>query len=146
MAQQTELADFETNQIMTDGGRSFDPDEETVGDDWEGTTIHTSWGYNATNVELAEIVEVSDSGKTVVAQRVTAETEAQSKASEQVGRGGDRFGDTFRLHVRACRDEPIFRGSYPHVDGEKDSGTRRDSFYPLEDDETVHQTPSQYGH
>jgi hypothetical protein len=141
MAQQTRLDDFETHDIVTDGGVT-----DAVGEEWEGATLYTSWGYGQTNVELAEIVEVSDSGKTVLAQRVTAERETESKASESVSSGGERFGDTFRLHVRSCRGEPMFRGSYPYIDGKMETGTRLDSFSLLEDGDSVHQTPTQSGH
>lgn len=146
MAQQTRLDDFESQQIATDGGRTFKPDEETVGDDWEGVTLSTSWGYGQTNVELAEIVEVSDSGKTVLAQRVTADVDPKVTGSESVSAGGERYGDTFRLHVRSCRDDAMFRGSYPYIDGEMDTGTRMGTFGVLENDETVHQTPTNHGH
>lgn len=148
MAQQTRLDDFDAPEIATDGGQTlpFDPDEETVGDEWEGETIYTSWGYGQTNVELAEIVDVSDSGKTVLAQRVTADRSPECKGSETVTEGGERFGDEFRLHVRGYSDSPSFRGSYPYIDGEMDSGTRLGSFGHLEPGDSVHQTPTNHGH
>ena len=46
----------------------------TVSDNYEGRYISTNWGYNQTNREFAKIVEVSDTGKTVVAQLVETET------------------------------------------------------------------------
>lgn len=146
MAQQTATDADRDEQTTDDVDRTFDPDAETVGQEWEGVTLYTSWGYGQTNVELAEIVDVSDSGKTVLAQRVTANTEGSSKASETVTAGGERYGDEFRLHVRNFDGSPSFRGSYPYIDGEMDTGTRRGSFTVLENGDSVHQTPTNYGH
>ena len=83
-----------------DANPTFDPDEETVTDAWEGAFISASWGYNQTNVELAQIVEVSDSGKTVLARFVTAERVGHGRTSEQLRPTAEQYGDEFRLHVR----------------------------------------------
>lgn len=134
-ADETEQATLD-EVAMTDGGDvedHFDAEAETVTDAWEGAFIYTSWGYGQTNTEHAQIVDVSDSGKTVVAQMVAAETVENHKTTKEVRPTAERHGDTFRLHVRAVCDEPAFRGSYPYIDGDTEKGTRRDSFYPFGD-------------
>lgn len=132
--------------VVTDGGQeAFDPDAETVTDAWEDTFLSTSWGYDQTNVELAQIVEVSDTGKTVLACRVAAELIDRTKGSEHLRPLAERFGEEFRLHVRNSGGDPAFRGSYPlGPDGDMDESTRRGWFRPVDD--TVRQTAPNYRH
>jgi hypothetical protein len=146
-----EESDDDSND--TDGDDTdptFDPDEETVTDAWEGAFISASWGYNQTNVELAQIVEVSDSGKTVLARFVTAERVGRGRTSEQLRPTADQYGDEFRLHVRdGINDDPGFRGSYPlSNDGDMNGPTRRGSFYPWSNDpeNSIRQTATNHGH
>ncbi|WP_435078976.1 hypothetical protein [Halococcus sp. AFM35] len=136
-----------------DGGDTdptFNPDEETVTDAWEGAFLSASWGYNQTNVELAQIVAVSDSGKTVLARFVTAERVGHGRTSEQLRPTAEQYGDEFRLHVRDGIDgDPRFRGSYPlGNDGDMDGPTRRGSFYPWSNDPetSIRQTATNHGH
>lgn len=127
----------------------FDRDAETVTDAWLGEFISSSWGYGQTNVEFAVITDVSDSGKTVLAQRVGAERVDSAKGSESVRPAGDPFGDEFRLHVRAGarEDRPSFRGTYPTgSDGDMDGPTRRGWLSPVDADSTQHRTATGYGH
>jgi hypothetical protein len=163
--------DFPTARLreatMTDGGResnpdeaeperdddqdtTFDPDEETVTEAWEGAYISASWGYDQTNVELAQIVDVSDSGKTVLARFVTAERVGHGRTSEQLRPTADQYGDEFRLHVRDGIDgDPRFRGSYPlGNDGDMNGPTRRGSFYPWDNDpeNSIRRTATNHGH
>jgi hypothetical protein len=139
-----------TDEDGDDADPTFDPDEETVTDAWEGAYISASWGYNQTNVELAQIVEVSDSGKTVLARFVTAERVGHGRTSEQLRPTADQYGDEFRLHVRdGINDDPRFRGSYPlSNDGDMNGPTRRGSFYPWSNDpeNSIRQTATNHGH
>lgn len=141
---QTTLDDWHRD-VATDGGRHFDPDAETVSDAWEGAYLYTSWGYNQTNTNFAQITEVSDTGKTVLCRMVTAGRTDIKEGSERLLPTADQYGDEFRLHVRNSGGDPAFRGSYPYIDGEKDSGTRRGSFLPHKEG-TVHQTPHTHRH
>jgi hypothetical protein len=140
------------DEVATDGGQdeTFDPDAETVTEAWEGAYISASWGYNQTNVELAQIVEVSDSGKTVLARFVTVERVGHGRTSEQLRPTAEQYGDEFRLHVRDGIDgDPRFRGSYPlGNDGDMDGPTRRGSFYPWSNDpdNSIRQTTANHGH
>jgi hypothetical protein len=133
-----------------DADPTFDPDEATVTDAWEGAFISASWGYKQTNVELAQIVEVSDSGKTVLARFVAAERVGHGRTSEQLRPTAEQYGDEFRLHVRDGIDgDPKFRGSYPlGNDGDTDGPTRRGSFYPWSNDPetSIRQTATNHGH
>jgi hypothetical protein len=148
---QTALSAFDHGgRVLADGGHdeTFDPDAETVSDAWEGAFINTSWGYDQTNVEMAQIVEVSDSGKTVLARLVRPERVETDRGSESLRPSADQYGDEFRLQVRASRGDPIFRGSYPYISGDPDDGQRLDTFVPFDNasENTVHQTPTNYGH
>lgn len=151
---QATLDDFdadESTEVMTDGGRdddTFDADAETVTDAWEGAFIYTSFGYNQTDAFFARIVDVSGSGKTVVAKPARPETTDRSKGSESLRPTAETYGDEFRLHVRNSGGDPAFRGSYPYIDGTESTGTRRDSFLPFSNTAgaSVHQTAPGYGH
>ncbi|WP_066418900.1 hypothetical protein [Halorubrum aethiopicum] len=126
---------------------AFDADAGTVTDEWEGAAIYTSWGYGQTNVNLAAIVEVSDSGKTVLARMVRADVETHSNGSEGVRPTEECYGEPFRLHVWGSSRGASFRGSYPYIDGDPETGTRLDSFIPVaERDSPIHQTPTNRGH
>lgn len=132
---------------MTDDAPApYDPDAETVAQEWEGEVIFESWGYNQTNVDLAEIVDVSDSGKTVVARRVSAAVAERGSGSETLTPDGDPHGDEFRLHVRASDSGVYFRGSYPYITGREDDGTRMGTFLPYGDRDGVHQTDAHHRH
>ncbi|WP_435079652.1 hypothetical protein [Halococcus sp. AFM35] len=139
-----------TEENGDDTDPTFDPDEETVTDAWEGAFISASWGYNQTNVELAQIGEVSDSGKTVLTRFVTAERVDHGRTSEQLRPTADQYGDEFRLHVRdGIESDPRFRGSYPlGNDGDMNGPTRRGSFYPWSNDpeNSIRQTATNHGH
>ena len=126
---------------------AFDADAETVTDAWEGAYIYTSWGYGQTNVNFAQIVEVSDSGKTVLARMVTADVETRSNGTEGVLPTADQYGESFRLHVRGGSRGASFRGSYPYIDGDPETGTRLGSFLPVaETGGSIHRTPTNRGH
>jgi hypothetical protein len=155
-----------TRAVATDGGHvedpdmdesesgqdeTFNPDAETVTDAWEGVYISTNWGYNQTNVELAQISEVSGSGKTVLARLVGAERVGHGRTSEQLRPTANQYGDEFRLHVRSGRDgDPMFRGSYPlGSNGDMDDGpTRLGWFSPFDNDpeNSIRATRTGFGH
>lgn len=128
--------------------QQFDPDAETVTDQWEGRYLYTSWGYDQTNVGIARVVSVSGTGKTVVCRLVSKETVSCGNGSQSVRPTSETYGDEFRLHVRNSGGDPAFRGSYPYVNGDKDDGTRRGWFYPWsrKAGDTIHQTAPGYGH
>ena len=139
-------------ETMTDGGQDapFDADSETVTEAWEGAFLSASWGYNQTNVELAQIVAVSDSGKTILARLVGAERVSHGRTSVQLRPTTEQYGDEFRLHVRTVSGSPVFRGTYPlGNDGDMDDGpTRRGSFYPFDNDaeNSIRETATNHGH
>lgn len=127
--------------------KHYDPDgSASVTDAWEGEFLHTSWGYNQTNVELAQILEVSSTGKTVSCRLVKPEVASRGQGSEKLSPTGEQYGHEFRLYVRDVNGSPVFRGSYPHCNGDVDAGTRKGHFYRLDPDDSVHQTPIGYRH
>jgi hypothetical protein len=142
----------EADEIPDEGeDTTFDPDAETVTDAWEGAYISTNWGYGQTNVELGQIVAVSDSGKTVLARLVGAERVGHGRTSKQLRPTANQYGDKFRLHVRSGGDsDPMFRGSYPlGSDGDMDDGpTRRGWFSPFDNDpeNSIRATRTGFGH
>ena len=77
-----------------------------------GDIFYTSWGYDQTNIDFAQIVEISPSGKTV---------KCRMMSKERVGKWNVRpttlYGVVFRLHVRRWNGEAYLRGSYPFVQG-----------------------------
>lgn len=128
--------------------KQFDPEKPSVSGEWEGEFIYTSWGYGQTNVEMAKITEVSDTGKTVLAKLVVPERVSTAKASESVAPTEETYGEEFRLYVRNSGGRPAFRGSYPYINGDPDEGTRRVSFVSWDGvaGDSVHQTAPGYGH
>jgi len=129
---------------------TFNPEAETVTDAWEGVFLYTSWGYGQTNTEMAQVVEVSDTGKTVKCRMVKKEkVENDGHGSDKMRPTAEQYGEEFRLHVRnMSRDEPVFRGSYPYIDGTEEGGTRQGNFYVMDNspEATVHQTAHGYRH
>jgi hypothetical protein len=142
--------DDSSNDEGDDADPTFDADAETVTEAWEGAYLSASWGYNQTNVELAQIVDMSDSGKTVLARFVAAERVEHGRTSEQLRPTAEQYGDEFRLHVRDGIDgNPRFRGSYPlGNDGDMNGPTRRGSFYPWNNDpeNSIRQIATNHGH
>ncbi len=141
--------DLEVDKSEESTKSSFDPEAETVTEDWIGVFIHTSWGYGQTNCEFARIIDVSDTGKTVIARRVSVKTTESSHGNNHLQPEPQQFGDEFRLYVRNANGEPVFRGTYPSSsDGSMDGPTRRDSFYVFDNsvDNSVRETATNYGH
>ena len=95
----------------------YDADAETVDDTWVGVFISCSWGYDQTQNNYAQIVDVSGSGKTVVARRVGTNVEGRpNKTTEKTTPDAKHVGPEFRLHVRSgSNDRPMFKGSYPYI-------------------------------
>lgn len=115
-----------------------------------GDFIWASWGYDQTNIDYAKIVEVSETGKTVVCQMTTVKMmeewlPRESKCYDMLIPHRP-FGDRFRLRVRRFDDGRLyFAGSYPFIDGKRDMGMRRDCFW-LWDGKAKGETRAEYGH
>lgn len=142
-------SDLTADDAQIPDGSTYDAEAETVTNAWEGVFISVCWGYNQTNTEFARIIEVSDSGKTVLCRMASTEKVATEKGSERVRPSTNLYGDEFRLHVRkGHKDTPVFRGSYPHIKGNMDRNTRLDTFTPFtyDSENTLHQTPANLGH
>lgn len=82
-------------------------------------------------MNFAQIVEVSDFGKTVVARLVPTTVETRSNGSEGVVSDGDPYGERFRFHVRGSDRGPLFHGNDPFIGGDPENSARLDSFLPV---------------
>jgi len=99
-----------------------------------GRKLHTSFGYDMTINDFAQIIEVSPTGKTVVCQMVNKDTNGMEYGPDGSGRataGNNLHGPKFRLKVSG---ETSFHGSYPFCGNSKRFGyfslcNDTDSFY-----------------
>jgi hypothetical protein len=77
--------------------------------------FYESWGYDQTNIDFCEIVEVSPTKKTVLC-RMIGKKEV-SEDSSHVAPNPEYQGPTlFRLKVSQYNGEVTLRGSYPFVE------------------------------
>jgi hypothetical protein len=84
-----------------------------------GDVFYESWGYEQTNIDFAQVVALSKTGKTAICQMMSQKitsTEGLSSMAEMVV-PDTVAGDTFKLLVR---DADTLRGSYPFCNN-KDS-------------------------
>lgn len=97
----------------------------------KGDIFYTSWGYDQTQNDFIEVLEVSLTGKTCKCRMVGKED-----AGEQTVRPSSWRGDkVFRMKVDPYQGELHLRGTYPFCDGD----TRFDSFWPYT--QPVYETP-----
>lgn len=86
-----------------------------------GNIFYASWGYDQTNIEFAQVVEVSLTGKTVMCRMMNQETVPNSEGfmSETVV-PSIQTGEVFRLRVKILEGEAIYlKGSYPFCGGKR---------------------------
>lgn len=109
-----------------------------------GDIIYDSWGYDQTQYDFAQIVEISKSGKTVKAKMMRAKTVKTTRTSDVIV-PTEVYGMEFRLWVReSWRGESAFVGQYPYIYSDQDS-KRKGCFTHWEGD-PVYETNSQHGH
>ena len=82
-----------------------------------GQIFYASWGYDQTNIDFVQVVEVSKTGKTVKVRRMNQKIlEHTGFMSENVV-PNEMYGTPFRLNVRLSEwnSEPYvyLRGTYP---------------------------------
>lgn len=88
-----------------------------------GDVFYTTWGYDQTNVDLIQVVEVSPTGKTVTARMMGKRVVRHEMGADYVV-PGDAVGESFRLVVRRASDGGArLVGSYPFAQGSKRSGS-----------------------
>lgn len=136
MAQAT-LPEFE-NEENNYGLSVRDDGKPVVSEEIVGEFAYASYGYRTTNVDIAQIVRVSDSGRTVFVRLVTKTVENRHKDTQHVSPNRDDFcSEEFGIQVRkSSKEEPYFRGSYPFCDG----GERMGTFTLWGDRDTVYQS------
>jgi len=115
-----------------------------------GDYIYASWGYDQTNIDFAQIVKISPTGKTLVARMVR-----RGIVNEESTRMADAvvpvepYGKEFRLQIRS-RDRAdgtqrfSLVGSYPFI--YSDQSSKRKGYFTLWDGMSKFQTNSQFGH
>lgn len=80
-----------------------------------GRKLHTSFGYDMTINDFAQIIEVSPTGKTVVCRMVSKETNGGEYGYGGTGKatpGSKLNGPKFRLKNKGSN---YFNGSYPFI-------------------------------
>lgn len=100
-----------------------------------GDIFYESWGYEQTNIDFAQIVGFTKSGKTAICRLMSQKihsTEGLSPMAEMVLPDSE-YGITFRLRVRngVNVQEPCLLGTYPFVQKDGQAwGKRFGYFYP----------------
>ena len=142
----TEQPITEVTDELLDEHYTADGDRSTITDAWEGVVVYSSWGYGQTNVEFAQIVEVTSTGKSAYLKMCRGSVADRGRGSETVVPTAETYGDRFLLPVRQGTDGPRFSGTYPYSDGDMDGPTRSGSLYIYNRDQGLHQTPPNMGH
>lgn len=115
-----------------------------------GQIFYESWGYDQTNVDFLQVIEVSPTKKTVICQMIGQKrTDSYSVAPNP----NYKYGSKFRLHIKCFGDEPRLRGSYPFCSNHNYANDptgykgawREGSFRPYEG-KPVYETPEGMGH
>ena len=80
-----------------------------------GLILHTSWGYDQTNNEYAQIVKISPTGKTVMCRMMRTQVVKENGYSREIV-PFEAYGPEFRLHVRKYGVSPriYFVGQFPY--------------------------------
>lgn len=106
----------------------------------EGDIFVCSWGYDQTNVDFYEVVELTPSGKSVRLQMIDQEVVESNGPSERVRAvPGTGSGDVFTKRLRSYE----FRGNTEH----SVTLTSYSSAYRMSDPAaTKHQTGWGFGH
>ena len=117
-----------------------------------GQIFRESWGYDQTQNDFLQVVEVSPTRKTVTCQMI-----GKKDADEYsvVPNPDYQYGPRFRLHIKYFSHEPRLRGSYPFCSnydytndpsGQGHRGAWREgSFSPFKG-KPVYETPAYMGH
>ena len=81
-----------------------------------GDFFYESWGYDQTNIDYLEVMEISPTRKTCMCRMIgkLRDSTEQNTTSDKVTPDNSYRGPTlFRLRVSAFRDSITLRGSYP---------------------------------
>jgi hypothetical protein len=79
-----------------------------------GMFFYESWGYDQTNIDYLEVIEISPTRKTVMCRMVGKKTVQSMQQGETTQPDNNYKGPTlFRMKVSAFRDSITLRGSYP---------------------------------
>ena len=79
-----------------------------------GMFFYESWGYDQTNIDYLEVMEISPTRKTVLCRMVGKKTTESHAQGDSVAPDNSYRGPTlFRMKVSAFRDSITLRGEYP---------------------------------
>jgi len=115
-----------------------------------GVIFYDSWGYDQTQNDFLQVIEVSPTKKTVTCQMIGSK---QSDTHSVVADPEFKYGPLFRLHVKYFSHKPLLKGTYPFCsnhDYARDpvgykGAWREGSFWPYEN-KPVYETPPNEGH
>jgi hypothetical protein len=81
-----------------------------------GDIFYASWGYDQTNINYCQIIEVSKTGKTVKC-RMLPQKEINYQTVAPIT---EPFGIVFQLKVKQFKEDQVYylKGSYPYCQGE----------------------------
>lgn len=109
-----------------------------------GDIVYTSWGYDQTQNDFAQIIEISKTRKTIIARMMKAKTVATTRTSSSIV-PTEAYGKKFRLWVReGWRGQPAFVGQYPFIYSDQDS--KRKGCFTAWEGNPLYETNSQFGH
>ncbi len=102
------MMEVANSQQHKEGCKTMNKEDFAVGD-----YLYCSWGYDQTNIDFCQIIEVSKSRKTVKCQMCSKEVVRNERTADYV-KPSKRIGKiTFRLWVRRYKNWLSFRGQYP---------------------------------
>ena len=79
-----------------------------------GQFFYESWGYDQTNIDYLEVMEISPTRKTCLCRMVGKKTSEAHAQGDSVAPDNSYRGPTlFRMKVSAYRDSITLRGEYP---------------------------------
>lgn len=114
------------------------PDAVKIGD-----IFYESWGYDQTNIDFAQVVGLTASGKTAICRMMSQRmTESTGWMSEKVV-PKDVVGIEFRLLIRQSKTggkEIYLRGSYPLVQRDDGYVSKRSGWFFRFDGAPVYQS------
>lgn len=121
-----------------------DPENGIVSEDVVGQFLYASWGYKQTNIDFAQVVGITSSGKSVRVKIVEGTVKSRQTGQDNLApTETPKFEETVTLRTSCRKGKVHFRGSYPHTgDGDKRGP---ENFY-LFDRDSVGQTAHGHRH
>ena len=110
-----------------------------------GDFLYCSWGYDQTNIDFCQIVEVSKTQKTVKC-RMCTKAIAESQRTYDNVKPANQIGDPFKLWVRRYGNYLSFRGQYPFCAIHGNFSASRMGSFSRYDGQPKYETNPMFGH